>query len=200
MAISKEVLDELMKNYKGPEDITGPEGLIKELTKALIERAMQGELTEHLGYEKSDQAQKPTKNRRNGSSKKVLRSDQGPLEIEVPRDREGVFEPVIVPKHQREFKGFDDKILSMYARGMTTREIAGHLKEIYNTDVSPELISRATDSVKELLDEWRSRPLEPFYPFCSWTPSLFRSRTILPFEKRHSFSRWRYAWTARKSY
>ena len=164
MAISKEVLDELMKNYKGPEDITGPEGLIKELTKALIERAMQGELTEHLGYDKSDQAQKPTKNRRNGASKKILRSDQGPLEIDVPRDREGNFEPVIVPKHQREFKGFDDKILSMYARGMTTREIAGHIKEIYNTDVSAELISRVTDSVKELLDEWRTRPLEPFYP------------------------------------
>jgi transposase-like protein len=174
MAISKEVLDELMKNYKGPDDITGPEGLIKELTKALIERAMQGELTEHLGYEKSDQAQKPTKNRRNGSSKKVLRSDQGPLEIEVPRDREGAFEPVIVPKHQREFKGFDDKILSMYARGMTTREIAGHLKEIYNTDVSPELISRATDSVKELLAEWRSRPLEPFYPI------LFLDALVIP--------------------
>lgn len=164
MAISKEVLDALMKDYKGPEDITGPNGLLKELTKALIERAMQSEMTEQIGYEKSDQAEKPTSNRRNGKTKKTLRTDQGPLAVEVPRDREGEFEPAIIPKHQREFKGFDDKILSMYARGMTTREIAGHLKEIYNVDVSPELISRVTDSVKELIDDWRKRTLDPFYP------------------------------------
>lgn len=164
MAISKEVLDELLKDYKGPDDITGPDGLLKQLTKALVERAMEAEMTDHLGYEKHDQADKTTGNRRNGKTKKTLRSDQGPLEIEVPRDREGEFEPGIVPKHQRDFKGFDDKILSMYARGMTTREIAGHLKEIYGTEVSPELISRATDSVKELLDDWRNRTLESFYP------------------------------------
>jgi len=164
MAITKEILDELLKDYKGPDDITGPDGLLKQLTKAMIERAMQAELTDQLGYEKGDQTAKPTENRRNGKSTKMLRSDQGPLEIDVPRDRDGVFEPVIVPKHQREFKGFDDKILSMYSRGMPTREIAEHLKEIYGIDVSPELISRTTDSVKELLDEWRSRALEPFYP------------------------------------
>jgi len=174
MAISKDVLDELMKSYKGPDDITGPDGLIKQLSKALIERAMQAELTDQLGYEKHDPGKKPTENRRNGTSKKQLRSDQGPMEIDVPRDRNGEFEPIIVPKHQREFKGFDDKILSMYARGMTTREIAGHLKEIYGTDVSPELISRATDSVKELLDEWRARPLEPFYPV------LFLDALVIP--------------------
>ena len=120
MAISKEILDELLKGHKGPDEITGPDGLLKQLTKALIERAMQAELTDHLGYEKHDQDKKPTSNRRNGSTKKTLRSDQGPLDIEVPRDRDSEFEPKIVPKHQREFKGFDDKILSMYARGMTT--------------------------------------------------------------------------------
>jgi putative transposase len=146
MAISKEVLDELLKDYKGPDDITGSDGILKQLTKALIERAMEAEITNHLGYKKNDQAEKDTSNRRNGKTKKTLRSDQGPLEIEVPRDREGEFEPEIVPKHQREFKDFDDKILSMYARGMTTREIAGHLKEIYNTDVSPELITRGNDA------------------------------------------------------
>ena len=129
MAITKEVLDELLMGYKGPEDITGPDGLLKQLTKAVIERAMEAEMTEQLGYEKSDQSSKVTPNRRNGSSKKTLRSDQGPLTIDVPRDRDATFEPAIVPKHQREFKGFDDKILSMYARGMTTREIAGHLKD-----------------------------------------------------------------------
>lgn len=174
MAISKDVLDELMKNYTGPDDITGPDGLLKQLSKALIERAMQTEITDQLGYEKSDQGKKETDNRRNGSSKKKLRTDQGPMEIDVPRDRNGEFEPVIIPKHQREFKGFDDKILSMYSRGMTTREIAGHLKEIYGTEVSPELISRATDSVKELLDEWRNRPLEPFYPV------LFLDALVIP--------------------
>ncbi len=101
----------------------------------------------------------------------MLRSDQGPLGIDVPRDREGVFELVIVSKHQRDFKGFDDKILSMYSRGMTTREIARHLKEIKGTDVSPELISRAIDSFKELLGDWRERSLGPFYPVLFfWTP------------------------------
>jgi putative transposase len=164
MAISKEVLDELMKNYKGPDDLTGPGGLLKELTKALVERAMGAELSEQLGYEKNDQKPKKTSNRRNGSSSKTVRTEQGPMDISVPRDRDAEYEPIIIPKNQRDFKGFDDKILSMYSRGMTTREIASHLKEIYGTDVSPELISRATDSVKDLLDEWRSRPLEPFYP------------------------------------
>lgn len=164
MAIPKEVLDVLMKNYKGPDDLTGPDGLLKELTKALVERAMEAEMTEQIGYEKNDQSAKTTKNRRNGSTPKTLRSEQGPFQIDVPRDRDGSFEPAIVPKHQREFKGFDDKILSMYSRGMTTREIAEHLKEIYKVDVSPELISRVTDSVKELIEEWRKRTLEAFYP------------------------------------
>jgi len=164
MAISKDVLDTLMKDYKGPDDLTGPNGLLKELTKALVERAMEAEMTEQIGFEKSNQAEKTTKNRRNGSTPKTLRSEQGPLQIDVPRDREGSFEPAIVPKHQREFKGFDDKILSMYSRGMTTREITEHLKEIYKVEVSPELISRVTDSVKELIEEWRKRTLEAFYP------------------------------------
>jgi putative transposase len=164
MAIPKEILDELLKDYKGPEDITGENGLLKELTKALIERAMQAELTEELGYEKNQKGEKPTANRRNGSNGKTLRSDLGPLEIEVPRDRQGEFEPKIVPKGQREFRGFDEKILSMYARGMSTRDIAQHLKEIYGTEVSAELISRVTDSVSQMLEEWRNRELEKVYP------------------------------------
>jgi transposase-like protein len=164
MAFSKELLDEILKDYKGPEDMMGQEGIIKQLSKALIERAMEAELTEQLGYEKSDPAEKPTANRRNGKTTKQLRTDEGPMEIEVPRDREGDFEPKIVPKHQRDWRGFDDKILSMYGLGLTTRQIQGHLKDIYAVDVSPELISRVTDEVKGLLDDWRSRALEPFYP------------------------------------
>jgi len=164
MAISREILDELLKDYKGPDDFYGPDGLIKQLSKALIERMMETELTEQLGYEKSESGEKQTENRRNGKTPKTLRTDQGPMEIEVPRDREGEFEPKIVPKHQREWRGFDNKILSMYALGLSTKAIQENLKEIYNVDVSPELISRATDEVKGLVEEWRSRPLEPLYP------------------------------------
>jgi transposase-like protein len=164
MAITKEVLDELLKEYKGPDDFYGPEGLIKQLSKALIERAMQTELTEQIGYEKSEAGEKATSNRRNGKSAKTLRTDQGPMEIDVPRDRDGEYEPQIVGKHQREWRGFDDKILSMYGLGLSTKAIQENLKEIYNVDVSPELISRVTDEVKGLVEEWRNRPLEPFYP------------------------------------
>jgi transposase-like protein len=164
MAITKEVLDELMKEYNGPDDFYGPDGLVKQLSKALIERAMQAELTEQIGYEKSESGEKPTENRRNGKSSKTLRTDQGPMEIKVPRDRDGEFEPQIVAKHQREWRGFDDKILSMYGLGLSTQAIQENLKEIYNVDVSPELVSRVTDEVKGLVEEWRNRPLEPFYP------------------------------------
>ena len=164
MAFSKELLDEILKDYHGPDDFYGQEGIMKQLTKALVERTMEAELTEKLGYEKSNQGEKLTNNRRNGKSKKQLRTDHGPMNIEVPRDRDGEFEPQIIPKHQREFRGFDDKILSMYALGLTTRQIQDHLKEIYAVEVSPELISRVTDEVKELAAEWRNRPLDPFYP------------------------------------
>ena len=164
MAITKEVLDELLREYKGPEDFHGPEGLIKQLSKALIERAMQAELTEQIGCEKSGAGEKPTGNRRNGKPSKTLRTDQGPMEIAVPRDRDGEFEPQIVAKHQREWRGFDDKILSMYGLGLSTQGIREHIKDIYNVEISAELVSRVTDEVKGLVDEWRSRPLEPLYP------------------------------------
>ena len=134
------------------------------MSKALIERAMQAEMTEHLGYEKNQSGEKETENRRNGTSSKTLRTDQGSMEIEVPRDRNGDFEPQIIPKHQREWRGFDEKILSMYGLGLSTKAIQDHIKDIYNVDVSPELISRVTDEVKGLVEEWRSRPLESFYP------------------------------------
>jgi len=164
MAITKEILDELLKDYRGPDDFYGPGGIIKQLSKALIERAMQAELTGQIGYEKNEAGEKATANRRNGNSSKTLRTDQGPMEIEVPRDREGEFDPQIVAKHQREWRGFDDKILSMYSLGISAQGIRENLKDIYNVEVSPELISRVTDEVKELVEEWRNRPLEPFYP------------------------------------
>ena len=164
MAITKEVLDELLKDCNSPDEFYGPDGLVKQLSKALIERMMQAELTEQLGYSKNESGEKETENRRNGKTSKTLRTDQGPMEIEVPRDRDGEFEPKVIPKHQREWRGFDDKILSMYGLGLSTKQIQAHLKEIYNVEVSPELISRVTDEVKGLVEEWRNRPLDSLYP------------------------------------
>ena len=164
MAITKEVLDELLEGCRGPDDFYGPNGLVKQLSKALIERMMEAELTEQIGYGKSEPGEKATSNRRNGKSSKTLRTDQGPMEIEVPRDRDSEYEPLVVRKHQREWRGFDNKILSMYALGLSTKAIQENLKDIYNVEVSPELVSRVTDEVKGLVDEWRNRPLEPFYP------------------------------------
>jgi putative transposase len=164
MGIDKELIDKLLADYKGPEDLIGEQGLLKQLTKALVERAMDAELTHHLGYEKHDTSGRGSGNSRNGTSRKKLKGDFGEAEIEVPRDRNGTFTPQIVAPHQRRFTGFDDKILSMYARGMTTREIQGHLEEIYGVEVSPSLISSVTDAVVEEVKEWQSRPLEPLYP------------------------------------
>jgi putative transposase len=164
MEIDKGLIDKLLADYKGPEDLIGEQGLLKELTRALVERAMHAELTHHLGYEKHDPGGRGSGNSRNGTSAKTLKGDFGEVEIEVPRDRNGSFEPKIVPRHQRRFGGFDDKILSMYARGMTTREIQGHLQEIYGVEVSPSLISEVTDAVIEEVKAWQTRPLEPLYP------------------------------------
>jgi putative transposase len=164
MAIDKELIDKLLADYKGPEDLVGEQGLLKQLTKALVERAMQAELTHHLGYPKHDPAGRGSGNARNGTSKKTIQGDFGQAEIEVPRDRNGTFQPQIVPPHERRFTGFDDKILSLYARGMTVREIQGHLQEAYGVEVSPSLISEVTDAVLDEVRTWQMRPLEPLYP------------------------------------
>jgi putative transposase len=162
--IRKELLDELLAEYSNPEDLTGPEGLLKRLTGALVERALQAEMTDHLGYEPGAAEGQGTGNSRNGTGKKTLRTDQGDVTVEVPRDRNGTFEPKLVKKHQRSFKGFDDKILSMYARGMSVRDIQAHLAEIYGTEVSPDLISRVTDAVADEVQAWQTRPLDPVWP------------------------------------
>jgi len=160
---SQELLDGLLKHYSKPEDLIGPDGLLKQLTAALVERAMNAELTHHLGYASGEEPPEEQGNRRNGKTPKTLRSDHGPLTVNVPRDRAGTFEPQIVPKHQRHFNGFDDKILSMYARGMSVRDIQAHLHEIYGVDVASDLISRVTDAVVEELEAWQNRPLESIY-------------------------------------
>lgn len=163
MALNDELLDKLIEGYQKPEDLIGEKGLLKQLTKKLIERAMKAELTHQLGYEKHEAEGRGSGNSRNGKSRKKLKGDFGEIEIEVPRDRAGEYEPKIVAKHQRRFDGFDDKILSMYARGMTTREIQSHLQEIYGVEVSPSLISQVTDGVWEEVQGWQSRPLEKMY-------------------------------------
>src|SRR5512135_3234778 len=155
--ITPELLDQLLANYTNPLDLTGEDGLFKQLKKALIERALGAELSEHLGYERGDPAGRGSGNSRNGTSSKRLLTVDGEVEISVPRDRAGTFEPQLVAKGQTRFDGFDDKILSLYARGMTVREIQGHLAELYGVDVSPDLISRVTDAVLDEVREWQNR-------------------------------------------
>jgi putative transposase len=155
-------LDELLAG-KTAEEIAGPNGVLKQLTKALIERAMGAELTHHLGYEKHAPEGRGSGNNRNGASRKKVQGDFGAVEIAVPRDRNGTFEPKLIPKHERRFSGFDSKILSMYARGMTTRDIQAHLEEIYGVEVSPGLISQVTEAVMEEVIAWQNRPIEPIY-------------------------------------
>jgi putative transposase len=164
MTINNDLLDQLLKDYQKPEDILGENGLLKQLTKAVLERAMQAELTHHLGYDKHSPSGNNSGNSRNGKSKKTLKGDFGSLPLEVPRDRASTFEPQIVPKGQTRFEGFDDKILSLYARGMTTRQIKQHLEEIYQVEVSPSLISSVTDAITDEAKAWQSRPLDAVYP------------------------------------
>lgn len=164
MAIDKEVIDRLLADVKSPDDLKGQDGLLKQLTKALLERMLEGELTDHLGYDKHDPAGHNSGNSRNGKSRKTLTGDFGEMPIEVPRDRNGTFEPQVIAKGQTRFDGFDDQILSMYARGMTTREIQGHLQEIYGVEVSPTLISTVTDAVLDEVKAWQCRPLDAVYP------------------------------------
>ena len=164
MAIDLKLIDKLLADYKKPEDIIGENGLLKQLTKALLERAMQGEMTEHLGYGKHDPAGQNSGNSRNGKTTKTLKGDFGEMPLETPRDRSGSFEPKMIAKGQTRFTGFDDKIISMYARGMSTREIQGHLEEIYGVEVSPTLISNVTDAVKDEVTAWQNRPLDGVYP------------------------------------
>jgi putative transposase len=164
MAITDEVLNELLKDYQKPEDLLGQNGLLKQLQKRLLERAMGAELTVHLGYGKHDPAGKNSGNSRNGSSPKTLKGEFGNLELATPRDRNGSFEPQIVAKGQRRFEGFDQAIISLYSRGLTTREIEGHLLEIYGVEVSPTLVSQVTDAVCADVQAWQNRPLEEVYP------------------------------------
>jgi putative transposase len=170
-AIDPKIIDELLKSYEKPEDLLGEGGIVEQLTKALIERALQGEMTHHLGYEKHSVEGYGSGNSRNGRTAKTLKGKKGQLEVEIPRDRSGQFEPQLIKKNQRRFDGFDEKIISLYARGMTVREIQGHLEEIYGVEISPGLISQVTDEVLDEVRAWQGRPLEKVYPII-WLDGL----------------------------
>ena len=163
MEIPDELIDQLMGEYQGPEQLTGPDGLINQLRKRLIERAAGAELERHLGYPQGAEAPEVQPNRRNGMSSKTLRTVDGPVTVELPRDRDASFEPQVVPKHTRSFDAFDDQILALYAGGMTTRDIQRHLSDLYGVQVSDGLISEVTASIQDDVRAWQSRPLEELY-------------------------------------
>ena len=168
--VPNELLDELLSDYQKPEDLIGENGLLKQLTKRLVERALDAEMTAHLGHERHAPVANASGNTRNGRSRKTLKGEFGELPIEVPRDREGSFEPQIVPKHQTRWTGFDEKVLSLYARGMTVREIQAHLQEMYGAEVPPSLISSVTDAVVDI----RLCTIGPSVPVASRPPSNTR--------------------------
>jgi putative transposase len=162
-----DVPEEILDHFAGPARPMSPadvDAVMRRFKKALVERMLGGELTHHLGYPPGSAKPPETTNQRNGTSGKTVLTDEGPLDLNVPRDRDGTFEPQLIPKHARRFTGFDDKILALYARGMTVREIQAFLAEMYVVDVSPDLISTVTDAVVAEVTAWQSRPLEPMYP------------------------------------
>ena len=159
-----EKVDNLLKSAKTIEDITGKGGILQEMLKNTINEILKTELQNHLGYPPGDRASKKTENSRNGHSKKTVKTGDGAIQVKVPRDRNGTFEPKIVEKHQTSTTEFEDKIISMYAKGMTTRDISNHFNDLYGTDISPSLVSNVTNKVKDLAKQWQNRPLEEFYP------------------------------------
>jgi putative transposase len=160
--IPADVLDQIVRD--GPLTAADVETATRRFKKALIERALGAELSHHLGYASGTPKPELATNHRNGTSGKTVLTDDGPVPIEVPRDREGTFEPQLIGKHERRFTGFDDKMIALYARGLTVREIQAFLKEMYAVDVSPDLISTVTDAIVAEVTAWQSRPLEPMYP------------------------------------
>ena len=163
MKIEDEIMDRLMTHFEVSGDLLGENGFIKQLTKQITERVLGTELTHHLGYAKHATEGRGSGNSRNGTSRKTLQTENGPLEIEVPRDRNGTFEPKIVPKHQTRMPGLDEKILALYAKGLSVRDIQDHLLDLYQVEVSPALISEVTDAVWDEVQQWQSRPLERLY-------------------------------------
>ena len=170
-----QALEKLIKQHladgKHPKELLQQGGLMKNMIKQIVETCLEAEMSTHLGYEKDERAGMSSENRRNGFSGKTLVSEHGEIEIGIPRDRNGGFEPKVVPKHQRRMEGLDEKILALYARGMTVRDIQSELKDLYGTEISPTLISNVTDAVMEEVKAWQTRPLDSVYPIV-WFDAL----------------------------
>jgi len=178
------LLDELLKDYTNPKEILGEHGLLRQLTKRLVERALEAELTAHLGYEPHARNGSSPGNCRNGKGKKTVQTETAQFDIEVPRDRDGSFEPQLVHKRQRRLEGFDDKVLALYARGLSTREIQDHLEELYGVEVSPTLISNVTDAVLDEVRAWQVRPLASVYPILYFDALFVKSRQEGPVQTK----------------
>ncbi len=179
MKLSEKLIEQLQADLdksQTVDDLLGKDGAIKKLIKGLLEEMLGAELTGHLGYEKHDKSGKQTDNRRNGSSKKTLKSDLGNMTVEIPRDRKGEFDPILIKKYQKDLGIIEDKILSMYAKGMSTRDIQSHIEDIYGIEISPTTISAITDKVLEKVTEWQARPLERLYPIAYFDAIHFKVR------------------------
>src|SRR5215471_7842369 len=178
------LLDELLKDYTDPKDILGAHGLLKQLTKRVIERVLEAELITHLGYAPYTRNGSGAGNYRNGKGKKTVQTETAQFDITVPRDRDGSFEPQLVPKRQRRLEGFDDQVLALYARGLSTREIQAHLEELYDVEVSPTLISNITDAVLDEVRTWQARPLASVYPILYFDALFVKSRQDGPVQTK----------------
>ena len=178
------LLDELLKDYTNPKDILGEHGLLRQLTKRLVERALEAELTAPLGYAPHTRNGSGTGNCRNGKGKKTVQTETAQFDIDVPRDRDGSFEPQLVKKRQRRLDGFDDKVLALYARGLSTREMQDHLEELYGVEVSPTLISNVTDAVLDEVRTWQARPLASVYPILYFDALFVKSRQEGPVQTK----------------
>lgn len=176
MPITEQLIDQLLEGCSSPDDVLGESGLLKRLTKKVAERALEAEMEEHLGYAKHEAAGKNTGNSRNGKSHKSVRSVHGEIALEVPRDRNGSFEPKLVKKGEKQLHGFDDRIVSLYARGMSTRDIQAHFQDAYGVEVSPTFISQVTHAVMDEVSAWQSRPLDAVYPIVYLDALVVRSR------------------------
>jgi putative transposase len=178
------LLDALLKDYTDPKDILGEHGLLRQLTKRVVERALEAELTAHLGYAPHARNGSSPGNCRNGKGKKTVQTETAQFDIDVPRDRDGSFEPQVVKKRQRRLDGFDDKVLALYARGLSTREIQDHLEELYGVEVSPTLISNVTDAVLDEVRTWQARPLASVYPILYFDALFVKSRQEGPVQTK----------------
>jgi putative transposase len=176
--IDEEALDRLMDRVEAEGlELLGPDGVLTELTSRIMNKALEAEMTEHLGYERGDRAGWGSGNNRNGTYAKTVLTDAGGIPLQVPRDRAGSFEPQLVPKHERRLRGFNSLVIGLVARGMTVRDVQAHIAEVYQVEISPELISRITDSVLPELREWQSRPLDPIYPVMYLDAIVVKVRT-----------------------